>query len=933
MSSTDGNFYSKKSQIDGAIISPEFTMEQINAKLIPAGSMVQMYDDAIFYLHLYNSLYIAFIKYNDGKFNNVNEFTSVIDNLKIKIDNTITRSAGAAADTDTVGVLNKRDSDFLFTFYALKCSSYQYTTTSGIARATTTIDSTAPASYSPSASILIIPDADISKRLIYKKNSLSEINYTLINNANNYITAVEEYKLLYKKIPGIYTRSLTFPTSEEATYHILISNLNTGGAPISPETYQEVVGVSTLKTLIKQFIFSTSDLSTSVGTYPDFSGGGSFSYKMQYSQNTIGKSPTTYGSLAELKNGLVKRIYTGNNASSAKISTYPTANSDITAGVHILTSDLDNSGSPKSGITMNFTANQITTITDLENALRPYIYDSSTNLAVSTFPVAGDFTSKTYYIKYSTVSDVSLSSFGTQMNLENELLLRIYTKSADTYPAHTPSYTYGTSYNPGGGIISTTTTTFTPNKNSHYNEYITSGDSLVTKYTTHLPMLLNTETKNSTATFVTDTNPASLYGIEFSKTLLGTFAIPNDINDEKIDITYDLTYRQDRLKATIKQILNNNVETMMGYLLYNKIIYNIVLYNIEIQYSIRTNYINSTVNANKGVLNYISANTANIITPIRTKINNMKANIESLKENLFKQDESDYVQKKYKYLDKYDELQSMEKDYNKIHNALNVSVKDYNKYIKNFTSIKKYANYIIIFLIILIIITVIITILTNITEQFKNSYYIITLIILLIITYLFYNRFNHVNLYERFSLTAPYVLTASSASSSSLALTIEKDNYAHFSNNIADQLTQYNNEYKTIISDLKINIYTIDNKIFSTGTDNYLYKLYMEKKNLNEANRLKKVSLTNLIEGMKKQILYLFNIILLLSCLTIILLLGLMLHSTYPFLIIYILILCSILVIITVIYFIFAIIQPTRMVANKNYWANNRPSENILSKL
>lgn len=107
----------------------------------------------------------------------------------------------------------------------------------------------------------------------------------------------------------------------------------------------------------------------------------------------------------------------------------------------------------------------------------------------------------------------------------------------------------------------------------------------------------------------------------------------------------------------------------------------------------------------------------------------------------------------------------------------------------------------------------------------------------------------------------------------------------------------------------------------------------MEKKNLNEANRLKKVSLTNLIEGMKKQILYLFNIILLLSCLTIILLLGLMLHSTYPFLIIYILILCSILVIITIIYFIFAIIQPTRMVANKNYWANNRPSENILSKL
>jgi hypothetical protein len=187
-----------------------------------------------------------------------------------------------------------------------------------------------------------------------------------------------------------------------------------------------------------------------------------------------------------------------------------------------------------------------------------------------------------------------------------------------------------------------------------------------------------------------------------------------------------------------------------------------------------------------------------------------------------------------------------------------------------------------------------------------------------------------VNLYEKFTAYPTISVSPFSYSDSNI---INKNNHIYFCNAIADNITLYNNVKKQLFNELRNNIYTIDNQLFSAGADNYLYKLYIEKKNLNEANRLKKVSLTNLIEGMKKQILYLFNIILLLSCLTIILLLGLMLHSTYPFLIIYILILCSILVIITVIYFIFAIIQPTRMVANKNYWANSRPSENILSKL
>jgi hypothetical protein len=923
MSSMDENFYSKISEIDGTKIVAEYTMKEIDDNLIPGATMQLIYDDTIFYLHLYNSLYIALLKYNTDNFNDVTKFKNVINNLKIKIDN----STAHSGNYDTVGELISRSvsSDFLFTFYASKCTAI-YNPLMGTAQVMGRTTS-APSYTKGSATTLVYPP-DIARSLIYKTNNAADTNYVLIATDPKYLEAITEYKPLYKQTPGSYSRYTgNFPTSVSDVYYILTTNLDSAGTPIPEPSYTRVTGAADLKANLLPYIYSTSDYTTPVASYPDFSVSGA-TYKMKYSPNTNVRSPTIYGSLNELKIGLLHRIYNGNDpSSSTKITAYP-ADGATGLSLYILTSDLDNSGQPKSGVTKNFSASAYTSTVNLENALKSYIYDADTDRLVSAFPT--DFSTKKYYIKYSTLTTVSSSSYGNLADLETELKLRIYTKTPDTYATHIPLYTAASTYDAGGAEVDTVTTAFVSSRNSHYNTYITSANvnSVDTKYTPHLPNLLNTETAKSRATFVADTGTPSLYGLEFNK----TYAFPNGVNNinDDIDITYNTSYRQNRLLYTIKKILANSYETMMGYLLYNKILYNIVLYNLEIQYIIRKNYLTSIVHTNKGTANYVETQKATIIAPVVDIIDKMKANIISLNTRLFQQDESDYVQKKYSYSTKYAALEAMKNDYNIIHNSLNRSVKDYNKYINNFISIKKYANYIIIFLIILIIITVIITILTNITEQFKNSYYIITLIILFIITYLFYNRFNHVNLYEKFGLGSTDNIPASSSSS---LLTNEKNNNIFFVNNIAQNITDYNTKYKEIMSSLKQNIYTTDNQLFSAGADNYLYKLYIEKKNLNEANRLKKVSLTNLIEGMKKQILYLFNIILLLSCLTIILLLGLMLHSTYPFLIIYILILCSILVIITVIYFIFAIIQPTRMVANKNYWANSRPSENILSKL
>jgi len=421
--------------------------------------------------------------------------------------------------------------------------------------------------------------------------------------------------------------------------------------------------------------------------------------------------------------------------------------------------------------------------------------------------------------------------------------------------------------------------------------------------------------------YTTPTTPANMEYTKFSP-----FNI--SVNGEN----YDEQTRKDKFLRILKEILNKSPEEMMGYLLKEKLRYNKLLYNISLQIIIRNNYINSSTlsDANFESKDYfISTGGGNsIYTNINTAFENMKTNINNLKDNIFKKYDNNFLINKYTYSSKIKLLDDINTEYEKIQNSLNVSIKEYNKYITNFTAIKQYANYVIIFLIIIIIITILITILSNITVRFKNSYYITTFIILLIITYLFYNRFHHVNLYEKFTnLSCSNTINYKEFNANNIK------NHSLLCNRLVTSINNYTNSVKELDNKIIANIYIADNKTHSANADNYLYKLYINKLKQNEVNRLKKVSLTNLIEGMKKQILYLFNIILLISCFIIIILFGLLLHSSFPFLLSYIIIICIILIIIMIIYFIFAIAQPTRLIANKNYWANNGPSENLLNKL
>jgi hypothetical protein len=192
-----------------------------------------------------------------------------------------------------------------------------------------------------------------------------------------------------------------------------------------------------------------------------------------------------------------------------------------------------------------------------------------------------------------------------------------------------------------------------------------------------------------------------------------------------------------------------------------------------------------------------------------------------------------------------------------------------------------------------------------------------------------------VNLYEKFYLTRA---NCDSVSGTPIKI-YRSSNNTHIRNHnkiyslIIPEITNYNNAINNLNDKLRMSIYTIDSQSFSQDANKYLYNMYLEKKRSVEINKTKLINYFNMIEVIKKQINYLFNVIFAISCFSIIILLGLVIYSSVPQLYIFVIVLCIILIIILMIYFTFAVIQPTRMIVNKNYWANENPSKSSMAKL
>ena len=423
--------------------------------------------------------------------------------------------------------------------------------------------------------------------------------------------------------------------------------------------------------------------------------------------------------------------------------------------------------------------------------------------------------------------------------------------------------------------------------------------------------------------------PTSLVFTTLSSSFINREIDKNNINN--------FNYDNNQIKEVIRQILSQTPENIIGFVLYQKIFFNSILYNIDIQNSIRRNYLNNNKldMSQKDILKPLS----NVIyINILNKIEDNISNLKTITDKTFS--DKDFLIEKNKYKNKINVFNNLREEYATTQDKLNISIKLYNHELINYKKIKNYATYIIIILIILMVFTIFLSIFPIYKNDTKNAIYIIIFILLLLITYFYYVNFKYMILYENFGtedLSTNQTLLNSGTCSTTLTYrsnyTNDKNNNIYFFNNLLSKINEYSNTFTDLFNDLRLNIYTIGNKSFSQDANVIINNVYLEKKRQLEINNIKLTNLFNMIEIIKKQKTYLFNFIFVIACLCLILLLGLVLYSSVPQLFTFIIILCVVLISILMIYFSFAIIQPTRMIANKNYWAITNPSKNTMGKL
>ena len=415
----------------------------------------------------------------------------------------------------------------------------------------------------------------------------------------------------------------------------------------------------------------------------------------------------------------------------------------------------------------------------------------------------------------------------------------------------------------------------------------------------------------------------------------------NEIILTKSNYLSNMPDNTSKFKEILEEVFSQTPENILGYLLYKKIYYNIILFNINIQNCIRHNYLNEKDGSHLIDIASatISISTQNIIN-IKDNIIINTGNIKTLNTNHFiDNNNNDFLLEKNKYTYKINTLNTLRNEYSNIQDKLNISTKLYNQQFKNYKSIKTYATYIIIALILIVISIISISIFPIFSIETKNALYIILLVILIVITFLYYTNFKYVNLYENFTpkdgdatLTFDTTIDIAAATTTDVIKKYKNNNIIIY-NLLLPYINEYSNAYNDLLNNMRLNNYTIGSKTFSQDANIYLYNLYLEKKRQIEINKIKLTNLFNMIEVIKKQINYLFNIIFFIACFSIILLVSLVIYSTAPQLYLFVIILCVILISILMIYFTFAIVQPTRMIANKNYWAIINPSKTTFSKL
>ena len=336
-----------------------------------------------------------------------------------------------------------------------------------------------------------------------------------------------------------------------------------------------------------------------------------------------------------------------------------------------------------------------------------------------------------------------------------------------------------------------------------------------------------------------------------------------------------------------------------------------------------------------------------ILQAINNNIYNMLNNINNLSINsnkynyLKQQDESsdEYTVQKIRYIGKIKLLNKVKQEYSDYQTDVNYKVRIYNENLKKFKQIKNYANYIIYFLILLIILTLVLSIVSFLSSNVKFTYYVISIIVLSILIALYYNNFKNTHLNEKFTDYSSNIINPTSNSCNTSIITYnsqknsDREVHAFIINRLGITLNNYYNIINTFNDKYRTYIISFGTDVFTRNNDEILYNIYLTSVKEIDLYKIKKIELANSIEIIKRQIIYLFNLILFISLFTIILILGLLLYSIVPSMMASVISLCIILLIIVITYFGFVLSYPTRLIADKNYWAVHNPSKSVLAKI
>ena len=441
--------------------------------------------------------------------------------------------------------------------------------------------------------------------------------------------------------------------------------------------------------------------------------------------------------------------------------------------------------------------------------------------------------------------------------------------------------------------------------------------------------------------------------------------------------TYNDESRKQKLYSVIYNILNQDATNIMGYLLFNKLYYNIILCNLSIQADIRREYVNKqfTSYTSKQLYGVVGGNIWTIsdtgkntnididnlgkdkinIAAVNSGINNAKTIITKLIDNHFPSISSDtnqqpifdpttqssryFLVSKSNYANKIGLYNDISDRYLTSQDLLNNIIATYNQYIKDFSKMKNYANIVILILIAVSIFIIALSIFPIVNANTKQAIYIIVLIALIVMTYLFYDNFKYINIIETFAASTANVVSNTDGYTCAVnTLYTSSNSWARFNNNqfysvLIQSINDYTTEQTKLLNKIRSNIYIAGARTFNQNTDNLLIDIQRDKLSKIAAFNTKKTNLLNMIEVMKKQLSYTFNLILLFCLFLIILLIALLIYSSIPDAFPFIIGITILLIIIFLTYFIVAIVQPTRMKATNNYWGNLKPSEKTLNSL